>query len=59
MNQHPGHYSFLGWLGSKKVTNIHTNYAADLYVSGRLQKSVLNVLPPTKELAEAIENNRN
>uniref|UniRef100_A0A0N5B2L3 Phosphatidate cytidylyltransferase, mitochondrial n=1 Tax=Strongyloides papillosus TaxID=174720 RepID=A0A0N5B2L3_STREA len=30
-----------------------------LYVSGRLQKPVLNVLPPTKELAEAIEINRN
>uniref|UniRef100_A0A0N5B2K9 Phosphatidate cytidylyltransferase, mitochondrial n=1 Tax=Strongyloides papillosus TaxID=174720 RepID=A0A0N5B2K9_STREA len=30
-----------------------------LYVSGRLQKPVLNVLPPTKELAEGIENNRN
>uniref|UniRef100_A0A0N5CB25 Phosphatidate cytidylyltransferase, mitochondrial n=1 Tax=Strongyloides papillosus TaxID=174720 RepID=A0A0N5CB25_STREA len=30
-----------------------------LYVSGRLQKPVLNVLSPTKKLTEAIENNRN
>uniref|UniRef100_A0A0K0G0K8 Phosphatidate cytidylyltransferase, mitochondrial n=1 Tax=Strongyloides venezuelensis TaxID=75913 RepID=A0A0K0G0K8_STRVS len=29
-----------------------------LYISGRLQKPVLNVIAPTKELAEAIENNR-